>query len=363
MRPLLAAPITALALVLGGSPSPVAPAPASDCPSSPRFELLCGQTRPEDLARIPGTRWLIASGFHAGAGLKLVDTAARSLRSAYGGAPEDTGPPDAAFPDCSTPPDPVLFNTQGLALRPAGGDRHRLYVVNHGGREAIEVFDVDAGADVPVLRWRGCVLLPAGLAANSVAAYSDGTLLATVLVHPGHTFADFVEGRSTGGVYQRYPGAAGFQLVPGTELPGNNGIETAQDDSGFFVVAFGRHAILRYSRQDPAAPPVESVAPGFMPDNVHFDGGRLLTAGMVYDEPACGGTRKVVDGKADDMRCHRGTVVAELDPITMTFRIVAYTLPAAGFNGASAAVIVDDGIWIASYQSECVARLALPGRP
>jgi hypothetical protein len=335
---------------------------SNDCYPTSGLELLCGQTRPEDAVRIPGTRWLIVSGFSAGAGLKLLDTREKDFRPAYTAAPAQSGRPDARFPDCSSPPDPLLFNAQGISLRRAVGESgYVLYVVNHGGRESVEVFHVDARGDIPRLSWRGCVLLPQSLAANSVAAYSDGTVLITVLTHSGDTYADFVEGRNTGGVYERRPGSSGFQLVPGTQLPGNNGIETARDDSGFFVVAFGRRAVLRYSRRDATAPPMEAIAPGFMPDNIHWDGDRLITAGMVHDEPACGGTRNVIDGKADDMRCRRGTVIAELDPRSMAFRTLAYTTPDSRFNGASAAVVVDDLIWIASYQTDCVARLALPG--
>ena len=331
-----------------------------DCPPSSGFNHVCGQTRPEDLARIPGTRWIIASGFSEGAGLKLVDTADYSLRSAYVGASTDVRPDADRFSDCASPPDPQLLNVQGLNLRADSDGRYTLYAVNHGGRESVEGFDVNAQPDVPVLTWQGCVRLPPFIAANSVASYSDGTLLITVLVHASNTFADFVEGRNTGGVYEWQPGSSGFKLIPGTELPGNNGIETASDDSGFFVVAFGRHAVLRYSRHDPSASPVESVAPGFMPDNIHWDDGRLLTAGMVYDEPACGGTRKVIDGKADEMKCHRGTVVAELDPVSMNFRIVAYSPPDSVFNGASAAVLVGNRLWLGSYQSECLAYRTLP---
>jgi hypothetical protein len=327
------------------------------------LDLLCGQPRPEDLARIPETRWLIASGFSGGAGLKLIDTRRREFKPFYTGAAEQVGPPDSKFPDCTSAPDPSLFNAQGIHLRRAEGEQqYDLYVANHGGRESVEVFRVDARQDVPQIRWRGCVLLPEGLAANSVATYSDGTILITVLVHPGDTFADFVEGRNTGGVYEWKPGGEGFRLIPGTQLPGNNGLETAKDDSGFFVVAFGRHSVLRYTRNDPSSSPQEAVAPGFMPDNIHWDGDRLIAAGMMYDEPACGGTRKIIDGKADDMRCHRGTVVAELHPETMTFSLIAYTTPDPKFNGASTARIVDDEIWIASYQKDCVARLPLPGR-
>jgi hypothetical protein len=347
----------AVAIVLLFEPSGAAPA---DCAPASCFDYVCGQTRPEDLARIPGTRWIIASGFSEGAGLKLVDTADYSLRTAYVGAAVDIATESVRFPDCASAPDPRLLNVQGLNLRAAGDSRYTLYAVNHGGRESIEVFDIDAKPDVPMLRWQGCVMLPPSLAANSVASYSDGTLLITVLVHPGNTFADFVEGRNTGGVYERQPGSSGFKFIPGTEMPGNNGIETAADDSGFFVVAFGRHAVLRFSRYEIDAAPVQSVAPGFMPDNIHWDGGRLLTAGMVYDEPACGGTRTVVDGKADEMKCHRGTVVAELDPVSMNFQIIEHSQPDPVFNGASAAVIVGKQLWIASYQSDCLAYRTLP---
>lgn len=332
----------------------------ADCSPSSGFDYVCGQTRPEDLARIPGTRWIIASGFSEGAGLKLVDTANLSLRAANVAAPTEVRPDAHRFPDCASPPDPQLLNVQGLNLRAAGKHHYTLYAANHGGRESIEVFEVNAQADIPGLTWQGCVMLPPSLAANSVASYADGTLLITVLVHPGKTFADFVEGRNTGDVYSWQPGTSGFELIPGTELPGNNGIETAADDSGFFVVAFGRHAVLRFSRYEIDAAPVQSVAPGFMPDNIHWDEGRLITAGMMYDEPACGGTRKIIDGKADTMQCHRGTVVAELDPDTMNFRIIAYSPPDPAFNGASAAVLVGNRLWLGSYQSDCLAYLTLP---
>jgi len=331
---------------------------SAGCDRISGLTLLCGQQNPEDIVRIPGTRWLIASGFNDGAGFKLVDTTAKSLH----GVTIDTlhGESEAGT-NCKGPPDLERLNIQGLSLRAASNHQHRLYAVNHGGREAIEVLQVDADPDVPRLIWKSCVAMPESLAANSVASYSDGTILATVLVHAGDTYADFVEGRDTGGVYEWRPGGDGFELIPGTELPGNNGIETDRDDSGFYVVAFGTHAVLRFSRNEPESAPRESVAPGFMPDNVHWDNERLIAAGMMYDEPACGGVRRVIDGVADPMRCHRGTVVAELDPESMAWRVIAYGPPDRKFNGASSARIVGNELWIGSYQSECLAYQALPG--
>lgn len=332
------------------------------CPPTDRHAFICGAPRPEDLARIPNTPWLIFSGFTDGAGLKLVDTRSRTLRRVYDAMPEQLGWDRERFPNCTSPPDPSVFNTQGLSLRTVRNSQHDLYVVNHGGRESIEVFRIEAAQEQPRIRWIGCVLMPTATPANSVATYSDGTILASVLAHPGTSITDFVRGDSTGGVYQWQPGTSEFRLLPGTRLPGNNGIETSLDDREFYVVAFGWRAVIVYSRFDPSRPLRKATAPGFMPDNIHWDGSRLILAGMQYDEPACGGTRKIIEGKADDMRCHRGYVVAEMNPNTLEFTTIAYAEPNFAFNGVSAARIVGDELWLAAYQGDRIAVRRLPGR-
>ena len=324
------------------------------------LKFVCGVAHPEDLARLPGTRWLIASGFQNGAGLKLVDTQTGTMRFWYRGEPSQIRPDRRDYPDCAAAPDVKTFNAHGISLRAEGPGRYRLYVVNHGGRESIEVFDVDARGAVPSLAWKGCAAMPAGLAANSVASFADGTLIATVLTRPGFTYADFVNGRNTGGVYERKPGAKGFHLLPGTELPGNNGLETSRDGKEFYVVAYGTHSIYVYARGHTAKPLRHVVAPGFMPDNIHWDGDRLLTAGMTYDEPACGGVRKVINGVADPMRCHRGYVAAQLDPHTMKFTILAFGGPNPAYNGVTIAMIAGANIWLGSYQADRLAYRALP---
>jgi hypothetical protein len=335
--------------------------PTRECEPSDGHSFICGAQRPEDLARIPNTRWLVFSGFSNGAGLKLVDTRTRTMRRWYTGEGAQLAFDKQRFGFCPSPPDATLLNTQGLSLRTVGESQHDLYVVNHGGRESIEVFRIDSARDEPQIRWIGCIEMPAATPANSVATYSDGTVLASVLTHPGTSITDFVRGDATGGVYEWRPGDAAFRLLPGTRLPGNNGIETSPDDREFYVVAFGWHAVVIYARGDTSQPLRKAIAPGFMPDNLHWDGSRLILAGMQYDEPACGGTRKIIDGKADDMRCHRGYTVAALDPQTLEFTILAHAAPNPGFNGVSAARIVGSELWLAAYQGERIAVRALPG--
>ena len=330
------------------------------CEPRGSLRFLCGAQRPEDVVRIPGTQWLVFSGFSNGAGLKLVDSSAHSVQPLTYDTSDVLERVD--WSQCKTPPDSATFNTQGLNIRSLGGTRSRLHVVNHGGRESIEVFAVDSSAAKPRFTWSGCVLMPPGLAANSVAAYSDGTILVTVLTHPGRTITDFWRGEITGAVYAWKPGETSFRLLPGTELPGNNGIETSLDESEFYVIAFGWRSVVVFSRADSSKPSRRAVAPGFMPDNIHWDDGKLLLAGMQYDEPACGGIRKIIDGKADEMRCHRGYTVAQLDPQHLSFTVVAYAEPDPDFNGVSAASIVSGEMWLGSYQSNRIAWRRVPGR-
>lgn len=347
-----------IALLLGMSSAAHAK-PPSDCASGERLDYVCRPEKPEDVLAIPGTKWLIASGFAPGAGLKLVDTDTRNYVRWYRGERGQIRPDKRVFPNCPGPVDATLFNARGLSLRRISANRWRLLVVNHGGRQSIEIFDVDARRGPPRLQWRGCLLMPDGQVGNSVASFADGTILVTVLTRPGTTIADFVAGKITGGVWQWRPGETAFGLLPGTELPGNNGLETDPDERHFYVIAFGWHALVVFDRTATQISVAQIEAPDFMPDNIHWSDGRLLLAGMRLDEPVCGGQRKIVDGVADPMTCHRGWVVGEVDPVKRRITTLAYGQPEPSFNGVSAATIVNDTLWLGSYQSDRLATVSL----
>lgn len=325
------------------------------CPAGQSLSYVCGALKPEDIVAIPGTNWLVASGFSQGAGLKLVDGDQATARLWYIGSPTQQMPDRQRYASCPGPVDPALFNARGLSIRRTGKTTFSLHVVNHGGRETIEVFDIDTSTPEPALHWRGCLPMPNGLVANSVATFSDGTVLTTVLNRPGTSIADFVRGNLTGAVYQWAAGDTQFRLIRGTELPGNNGLETGPDDRHFYVVAFGWHMVAVYDRKAPSAPVAKILAPGFMPDNLHWTDGRLLAAGMRLDEPNCGGLRKIINGEADKMLCHRGSVVAEIDLRTRSMTPFWSAEPETDFNGISAAALSGDRLWIGSYQADRLA--------
>jgi hypothetical protein len=348
----------ALALLAAAALASMEPA---SCVSEPPLEYVCGPVKPEDILALPGTPWLIASGFAPGAGLKLVNARTGAFRPWFSGDAGQIGSPLDDAPACSHPVDPALFNARGLSLRRIGTNRWRLLVVNHGGRESIEMFDISARRDKePELTWRGCLPMPTGQVGNSVTSFADGTVLVTVLTRPGTVIADFVEGRDTGAVWSWSPGATTFVELPGTRLPGNNGIEADPDGSRFYVVAFGWHSVVVFNRRDTSQPLSRIEAPGFMPDNIHWTGDRLLLTGMALDEPACGGVRKVVNGVADPMLCHRSWAVGELDRRTGRITVRASGKAASAFNGHSSAAIAAGRLWLGSFQSSRLASLPLP---
>ncbi|AIT82236.1 hypothetical protein [Novosphingobium pentaromativorans] len=350
------------AIALGGAAAPPGP---QTCRPDGDLDYICGPERPEDLLAIPGTKWIVASGFAPGAGLKLVDAPARTYEKWYKASASQIAWDKKHFPNCPAPLDASLFNARGLSLRRIAADTWQLLVVNHGGRESVEAFKIVTGPRKPGLTWIGCQPLPADQVGNATASFEDGTILVTVLTRPGTTIGDFMLGRKTGAVWQWRRGERDFVEMEGTQLPGNNGLEVDPDGNRFYVVGFGLHGVAIYDRRNTVRPLEVIAAPDFMPDNIHWSEGELILAGMRLDEPACSGLRKVNEGKADPMLCHRGWVVGRLDLAAHRIATVAYGTPQAGFNGLSSATGWNGQLWLGSYQSDRIAivRRADPTPP
>src|SRR5207249_4503423 len=77
------------------------------------------------------------------------------------------------------------FRAHGLYLRSGPNAVHTLYVVHHGDRESIEVFEFDARPKPPTLTWIGCAVAPDPIGLNSVVGLPDGVFI-TNNVSPGN---------------------------------------------------------------------------------------------------------------------------------------------------------------------------------
>src|SRR4029450_1965005 len=285
--------VALLALITIGGSQPTGTAQSAECTPSGGLTLLCGIQAPEARVLVPNTRWLLASGMAPGSGLHLVDTRTKTVRNLYPANASGSLPDRTRYPSCPGTLDPKLAVLHGLSLRPASNGRYTVYATNHGGRESIEVFELATGGGVPTATWIGCVLMPNDIPANSVAAFKDGSLVATALILPGKSFEDAFAGRDTGAVFLWTPGDISFRMLPGPELSANNGIETSPDDKEFYVVSTTQKRIVAFSRDNPEKPLRTAQLAEFGPDNVRWTSDkRLITAGMIDNEPACGGPPK-----------------------------------------------------------------------
>jgi hypothetical protein len=342
--------------VLAGALIAAQAPPPAPCTPSGGLSFVCGIQNGEDLVLVPNTRWLIASGMAPGSGLHAVDTQAKTSRVVYGVGTAATRPDRSTYASCPGPLDPKVMVLHGLSLRSAGGGRHTVYATNHGGRESIEVFEVAAGGAAPTATWIGCVLMPNGMAANSVAAFTDRSLVATVLILPGKTFEDAFAQRNTGAVFAWKPGDKTFQMLPGTELSANNGIETSPDDREFYVASTTTKRIHAYARAKPGVVLRTAQLKEIGPDNVRWTAeGTLITAGMIDDEPSCGGPPKSEAG----IRCPRGYVAVTIDPKTMAVTEIARGPATKAFTGTAIAMRVGGDLWLGSFFADRLAYRAL----
>lgn len=324
------------------------------CERSGELEFVCGLKNAEDLALVPGTPWIIASGFAAGAGMTLIDSRDGAHSMLYPDA-SPRASHDALFAACSTPPAPAQWVTHGLNLRPGRNGHSTLYAVGHGAREAIEVFDVDATDARPALTWKGCVPMPEGLGANSVASFADGSLVATVLLMPGKTFPDVFARKPTGAVFASLPDMRGFELIRGSELSGNNGIEVSADGREIFVASSGLKTIVAFSHTNPTQQLRTTRPLPFTPDNVHRGpDGRLLTAGMKDDEPACGGAPGPTEDFPHFSTCPRGFIAMAIDPASMQETLVADGPTNPAFSNATMVLLVNKQFWIGTFAGDRV---------
>jgi len=342
----------AFMLLLGFSDASAGEQP---CESSGGLQFVCGPKNAEDLVLVPGSHWIISSGLAEGASFYQID----SRNGAWRPLAFDVKA-DPAFAGCAAPPAVATFHSHGLSIRESGRGISRLHVVGHGARESIEIFDVTVGANGPSVTWKGCVLMPDGLAANSVAAFADGTIIATVLLMPGKSFLDSVMKRPTGAVYVWKPGSKGFVPVAGTELPGNNGIEVAADGREFYVVSSGLQTVVAFSHSNPARKLRSTQPLPFTPDNVHRGSdGRLYTGGMANDVPECGGVPGPEHDLARLASCPRGSMGAAIDARTFEHEIIIATPAVPVFSNATMVLPVGQQVWMGTFSGDRIARGAL----
>lgn len=366
-RRLTAAGATVAALSMAVSLAPPAGAgPSESDKPGYRLGLVTAPPSPEDIVSVPGTGQVVVSGLAADplaegsvGHLYAMDVRTRDVTEIWPDRSPRSDWDKSTYTDCPGPPDLTKASPHGINVETDVRGRSTLYVVNHGGREAIEVFRVKSrAAGNPIaLTWIGCAVMPEATFPNGVAPLPgrEGFVVSNFLDPTSAApFAGMFTGAKTGDVRVWTP-QRGWRTVPRSALGGANGIEVTDDGTSVIVAAWGERKLYRIPlHRGPRAGglPKTSVSVSMKPDNLRWTAeGRLLFTGQDITEEEFGACQS-----GDLAGCPTGIKVFDIDPTTMRVRVV-FESATTTFRVPTVATPVGRDIWVGSVKGERIARL------
>lgn len=323
-------------------------------------QLVESPANPEDLAAVPETNVMLVSSMpddladSSNTGhLRLFDPESEEITEIWPDRDFKVDQNEEAFADCPAP-DLSLAAPHGISLEERDGESNRLYVVNHGGRESIEVFTIEPDGNQNVdLTWVGCAELPEGTMGNGVVAdpESDGFYV-THFFDPSDMMAGFEDAFNeidTGYVLHWTP-EDGWDKVPGSSMSTPNGIAVSPDGKHMFVASWGSEDIRRFDLQEESEPEIVDLE--FMPDNLRWsDDGSLLLTGQFIDDFETFAAARAGEGEPAS-----GYSVVEIEPESFDVSEIASGDP-ENFSNPSVALGFQDEIWIGTVNGERLVRL------
>ena len=334
--PALGSLLLVLAPYSATAQAPAAGATTASCASAGDLKFVCATINVEDLLPVDRGRWLVGGSYKEGSvGLYLIDTTAKTSRSV---ALSIAAKPDPRYP-CKAP-DMKRLQTHGLDVTPEHEGVTTVYAVNHGERESVEVFRLNAAK--AAAEWVGCVVMPEGVSPNSVAVMPKGggfVVTKFLDTRDKESFQHIMAGQVNGVVYLWTPGK-GFSEVPGTQLSGDNGILVSKDGKWVYVNAWGTHEIYRVPLSGQGERTSAKV--DFCPDNLRWaPDGTILTAGQYVSSQTLNTTH--------------GWAVVRLDPTTLKVTPVVKEAALPQFADATTAVQVGQTLWFGTFRGDRVA--------
>jgi hypothetical protein len=341
MKVLMSLGIVITLSLIGGSIE----ARAAGCEAIGNVRFICDQLGPEDLAAVPGSDWVLASGMAANGAIRLINLRDKSTTVLFPSTASTERPNKKTYESC---PGPIgsegdKFRAHGLYLRPGQNAVHTLYVVHHGGRESIEVFEFDARTKAPTLTWIGCAVAPDPIGLNSVVGLSDGGFITTNFLPRGTDAAArerMMAGEINGEVWEWHPDT-GWKKVPGSEAAGPNGLEISEDGKWLYIGGWGSQSFIRLSRgQTPVKR--DSVSVGFRLDNLRWaPDGTLLAAGQGGTAPS------------------QTSNVVKVNPTTLKVEELIRHPNIDGFGVSTVAIQVANELWLGSVRGDRIAIFPL----
>lgn len=321
-------------------------------------EVICGTQSPEDLEVTPDGKYLIVAQFVTGPGgpgiasgsngLFLFDPAQKTFQKLIA---TSEPLPDWGDSRCPGPAGEALAPHGTSLVRRVNG-KMQLYVVNHGGRESIEMFELLRVGDTWELAWHGCVVSADPY--NDVAALGDGGFIAT---HPDaltrNVASDtkgkgapnaFTSGQPTGFLVRW--SRSGEGELQGTRHGYPNGVVATPDAKYAYYNAWTAKEVHKYDLR--LQKDIAVVKLDFMPDNLTFTKkGNLLAAGIKGLNGDCGG-----------QPCREAFEVAVLDSGKLSHKKV-YDSAGKGalIPGVSVAEQMGDAVYIGAFQGDRLVKV------
>jgi hypothetical protein len=332
----------------------VRPAHAAGCEPAGGAEFICGLNAPEDFVGVPETSWVLVSSMGVGKShIYAVDSKTRTPVALYPADRAREQQDKKTYAACPGPLAKNSFGSHGIDLRSTGRGKGTVFVVNHGGRESIEVFELDATGTTPTVTWVGCVVYPEHASGNGVVGLPDGGFITSNFHDPKDpdAFKKMGAGQITGAVLEWHP-SSGWTTLPESAASGPNGLALSSDGKWLYVAGWPAQQVVRFERTGKTWTRRDAIPTGILTDNLRWmNDGSLLAAGQASKMP------DVFECRPPG--CHVGSAGVKIDTKTLkTTRLVTYT-GNDSFEGGTTVLEVGNEYWIGSYKGDRIARLPM----
>lgn len=316
-------------------------------------------SNPEDLAVLPDKKVLIVSEYGDLYGarpsaLVFYDIARQQRWSAFNGD-DVTRPTDYWGDDSCTEPPGKVFSPHGIDLAQRNDGRLELPVVQHGGRESVEFFEVKGRGDDLQLVWCGCTLAPEHAKLNAVAAGSSGEFFTTKMLSTNSSWqSGSGDPNAPTGLVYRWNKSSGFEAVAGSEGVMPNGIAAARDGKTIYVVYSGESALRKIDVKTGAKLASTSLPSG---DNVKWSAdGKTLVASSFVGSIDSGAFARCM---APDVEiCPIAFAIVELDPESL-FKTTLFENPGVPMGAGTVELKVDSTLFIGSFSGNRMLQVDL----
>ncbi|MEM8768372.1 MAG: hypothetical protein AAGE43_13055 [Pseudomonadota bacterium] len=330
-----------------------------DCVPKGKARPICGFSNPEDMVALPGDQAILIGEYGASAAaigrLVVLELESERQHTVYRGGQGGSAEPGWGDPSCTAPPGEA-FNSHGIDLVRRDDGRLQLLVIQHGNREAVELFEVmGAGTDWQVA-WRGCVPAPPNASLNSVAGLSNGDFYTTQMI-PLDPPVDLTKGIPTGITGHAYAWSqadARFRDIEGTAGAMPNGIVTSADGRFIYMNATAENSVRKIevaTGRELGRAAVDS------PDNARWSpDGRVFIASLAKgisgeDFGAC----VSIEAGA----CSIPFKIVALDPDSMTIVETLYASDGPPMGAGTVGLRVGDELFIGSFHGDRILRVDL----